>query len=202
MDQREIPRMSRTKIGVPFAQRRLEGRTDSNTFFLSVKSSLGYRCVQLFVHLLTQFLWIENLQREKDNYGAYQDYIRVVGTPNILLMDNSKSKVERNWTETFWNNKTQQIMSAPDKQNQNASKQKVNDVKHRVYYTLFASQAPIVFWCYCMQFVVYCLNLTAWFRLNNRTSTEALTGLTPNISHLKFTFWKKAWYYEFNGKFP
>ena len=84
-------------------------------------------------------------------------------------------------------------MPAPDKQNQNTSEQKINDVKHRVDYKLFASQTPIVFWCYCMQFVVYCLNLTEWRRLKYRTSTEALTGLTPDISHSEFTFWQKAW---------
>ena len=93
-------------------------------------------------------------------------------------------------------------MLAPDKQNQNALDQNINDVKHQVEYTLFTSQSPIVLWCYCMQFVVYCFNLTAWRRLNYRTSTEALTGLTPDIYHLKFTFWQKAWYYEYNGKFP
>ena len=73
MDQQEIPRMNRKKIGVPFAQLRLEGRTDSDTLFLSVKSIHGFCCVKLFVHLLTQFLWITNIRREKDNHGAYQD---------------------------------------------------------------------------------------------------------------------------------
>ena len=63
MDQREIPRMNRKKRRVPFAQQRLEGRTKSDTFFLSVKSICGFRCVQLFVHLLTQFIWIANLRR-------------------------------------------------------------------------------------------------------------------------------------------
>ena len=161
MYQREIPKMNCKKIGVPFSQRRLEGRTDSDTLFLSVKSICGYRCVQLFFHLLKQFLCIANLRREKDNHGAYQDYIREVGTPNILLTDNSKSQVGKKCTETSLINKTQQIILAPDKQNQNASEKKVNDVKHLVYYTLFSSQSPIGLWCYCMQYVVYCLNLTA-----------------------------------------
>ena len=53
-----------------------------------------------------------------------------------------------------------------------------------------------------MQYFVYCLNLTAWRRLNYRTSTESLNSLTPDISHLKFNFWQKAWYYECNGKLP
>ena len=107
MDQREIHRINIKKRGVTFAQQRLEGHTDSNTFFSSVKFIHGYPCVQLFFHLLTQFLWIANLQREKENHLAYQDYIREVRTPNILLRDNSKSQVDKNWTETSRNNNTQ-----------------------------------------------------------------------------------------------
>ena len=145
MDSREIPRMNYKKRGVPFAQRRLEGRTNSDTLFLYVNYIRGFRCVQLFVHLLTQFLWIANLRREKYNHGAYQDYIREVGTPNTLLTDNTKSQTGKKWTKTSINNQTQQIMLAPDKQNQNASERNINDVKNRVDYTLFASQAPIVF---------------------------------------------------------
>jgi len=75
MDQREIPRMNHQKHGVPYAPRRLEGRTDSDTFFLSIKSVRGFKCVQLFVNLITQYLWIALLRREKDNHGAYQDFI-------------------------------------------------------------------------------------------------------------------------------
>ena len=107
MEQQEIPRINRMKIGVPFAQLRLEGQTDSDTFFSSVKSIRGFRCVQLFVHLLTQFLWITNLWREKDNHGAYQDYIREARTPNILLTDNAKSQTGKKWTETSRKNHKQ-----------------------------------------------------------------------------------------------
>ena len=194
--------MNRQKRGVPYAQRRLEGRTDSDTFFSSIKSVRGFKCVQLFVHLITQYLWIGLLRREKDNHGAYQDFIREVGTPNVLLTDNAKSQVGNKWKEISRSNLTQHKCSAPDKQNQNQSERKIGDVKRRTAYTLFASQAPIIFWCYCLQFVVYCLNLTARRRLNWRTSTEALTGYTPDISHLKFAFWEKAWYYDYNHRFP
>ena len=145
IDKRDIPRINRRKTGEPFAQRRLEGRTDSDTFFSSVKSIRGYRCIQLFVHLLSQFLWIANLWQEKDNHGAYQNYIIEVGTPNILLTDNAKSQFGKKWTETLRKNKTKQIQLAPYKQNQNQSERKVGDVERRVEYTLFASQAPIIF---------------------------------------------------------
>ena len=93
-------------------------------------------------------------------------------------------------------------MLTPDKQNQNALERNIDDVKHRVGYTIFASQDPILFWCYCMKYLVYCLNLMAWHHSNSRISTLALTGLIPDISHLKFNFCKKARYYEYNGNFP
>ena len=200
-DQQEIPRTNGKKRGATFSQRRLEGRTNSDTFVSYIKSIRGYRSVQLFIHLLTQYLWIACLRQEKDNHRAYQEYIREVGTPNILLTDNANSQVGKKWTGNSCKNMTQQRMSAPDKHNKNASERKVNDVKHMVASTLFASNTPIVLWWYCMQFFVYSLNMAAWRRLNYRTPTEALLGLTPDISHLKFTFWKKSWYYEYNHKF-
>ena len=153
--------MNRNTIGVPFAQQRLEGRTDSDTFFSSVKSICGYRCIRLLVHLWTQFLWITNLRREKYNHGTYQDFIRKVGTPNILLMDNTNSQFGKKWADTSHRNQTQQKQSSIDKHNQNQSERKVGDVKKRFAYTLFSSSAPIVVWCYCIEFVVYCLNLIA-----------------------------------------
>ena len=93
MDQRGIPRMNHQKRRVSYAQRRLEGRTDSDTFFSSIKSVREFKCAQLFVHLITQCLWIGLLLREKDNHGAYRDFIREVGTPNVSLTDNTKSQV-------------------------------------------------------------------------------------------------------------
>ena len=113
-----------------------------------------------------------------------------------MLTDNAKIQVGKKWNETSCKNHTHQNQLAPDKQNQNQSEQKVGDAKNQVAYTLFKSSAPILFWFYCIDFFVHCLNLTAWRRLNYKTPTEALTGLTPDIYHLKFTFWHKAWYYK------
>jgi len=197
--------MHHQKRGVPCAQQRLEGGTDSDTFFSSIKSVCGFKCVQLFVRLIIQCLWIGLaglLCRKKDNHGACQDFIREVGTPNVLLTDNTQTQVGNKWKEISRSNLTQHKCSTPDKQNQNQSERKMGDVKPRTACTLFASQAPIVFWSYCLQFTVHCLNLTARRCLNWRTSTEALAGFTPNISHLKFAFWEKAWCCNCNHRFP
>jgi len=137
MDQREVPRMNSQKWGVPHAQRGLKGRTESDTFFSSIKSVYGFKCVQLFIHLITQFLWIGLLHRKKDNYGAYQDFIWEVGTPNVLLTDNAKSQIRRKWKEISHSNLTQHKCSTPNNQNKNQSECKIGDVQWQIaYYTL------------------------------------------------------------------
>ena len=121
--------MNHKKRGAPFAQQRMEVWTDSNTFFSSVKSICSFCFFLFFFHFLTQFLWIANLQRGNDNHGAYQNYIREVGTPNIFLTNKAKSQSVNKWSKTSQKNQTQQIMLVPDKQNHNTSELNINDVK-------------------------------------------------------------------------
>ena len=52
MDQQEIPGMNCKKRGVSFAQQRLEGRTDSNNLFSSIKSICGLRYCSIILPLV------------------------------------------------------------------------------------------------------------------------------------------------------
>jgi hypothetical protein len=202
MDHREIPRVQRQQRAHPIHGRRLKGRTDTDTFFASLKSIRGYRCCQLFVHILSQFVFVTLLRKESQNLRAYEDFVTEVGTPNLLLSDNAQSQTGRAWTTFSRKNHTKTATSAPHKQNQNQAERKIGDVKRRVCHTLFCSGAPLVFWCYCVQFVVACLNVTARRRLDWRTPTEALEGFTPDISRHQFHFWEPVWYYEPTVRFP
>ena len=203
MDEREIPRMNRKKRGVPFSQRRLEGRTDSDTFFSSIKSIRGYRCIQVFRstsgrNSCTLLYYVESVTTTVHTKISLETSERQTScsptTPKVKLVRSGLRLRGRIRHSRDSRRPISRIKTNPER--------KVGDLKRRVGYTLFASQAPLVFWCYCMQFVVYCLNLTARRRLNWKTSVEALTGNTPDISHLRFAFWDKAWYYEYNAKFP
>ena len=64
------------------------------------------------------------------------------------------------------------------------------------------SNAPLVFWCYCLQFVVDCLNHTSVKSLDWKTPISILLGNTPDISMFRFGFWSPVWYYEPTAKFP
>ena len=161
---------------------RLAGRTDTDTFFSSVKSIRKFKCVQIFVHLATQLLYVAFLKHESESHGAYQDFTRDVGIHNHLHSDNAQTETGKKWMKTSRQNRTKQTMSTPHHQNQNFVERKVNDVKNRTSHTLFCSNAPLTFWCYCMAFIVICLNHTARRRLGWQTPMTMLTGHTPNIS--------------------
>jgi hypothetical protein len=80
MENRESPRQHRKQRLLPLHPRRLEGRTDSDTFFASIKSIRNFACVQLFFHLKSQFLFVRCMRREGHSHGAYQKRILMVLT--------------------------------------------------------------------------------------------------------------------------
>ena len=88
-ERREIPRQHRKKRLLMLYPRRLKGRTDTDTFFSTIKSIRGYLCVQIFCHVLSDFLFVRCMQRESHSHGAYQDYIREVGASEMVVTDNS-----------------------------------------------------------------------------------------------------------------
>jgi hypothetical protein len=90
----------------------------------------------------------------------------------------------------------------PHNQQQNQSERKVRDVKKRTILTLRNSNAPLLFWCFSLIFIVDCLNHTAVKTLGWRTPKEKEDGHTPGISAFRFKFWEPVWYYEPTAKHP
>jgi len=78
-ERRDIPRQHRKKRLLQLYPRRLKGRTDTDTFFTTIKSIRGYLFVQIFCHVLSDYLFVRCMQRKSQSHGAYQDYIRKWG---------------------------------------------------------------------------------------------------------------------------
>ena len=202
MEIREIPRQHRKKRLLPLHPSRLKGRVDIDTFFSSIQSIRGYKCVQLFVHVPSDYLFVRCMQRESHSHGAYQDFVREIGAPEIVATDNSQTQTGTKWEETSRKNVTKQRKFSPHNQNQNKAERRIQDVKHKIVYILERADAPIKFWCYALIHVVDCLNHHAKPALNWKTSTELLNGDTPDISAFRFSFWQAIEYYEPTAKFP
>ena len=202
MENRETPRQHRKSRILPLHPKRITGRTDSDTFFSSVKSVRGFTCVQLFISIAWQFLYVTCMRRESHSHGAYQDFIRNVGAPNTLLTDNAQTQVGTKWMSTSRANATKHVKTVPHNQQQNQAERKVGLLKSKTILTLRYANAPLVFWCYCLQFLIECLNHTAHSQLDWRTPMEFMHGHTPDISMFRFTFWEPIWYFEPTAKYP
>ena len=187
-ERREIPKQHRKKRLLMFHPRRLRGRTDTDTFFSTVKSIRGYLCIQVFCHVLSVF-FVRCMQRESHSHGAYQDYIREVGASEVIVTDNSKTQTGKKWEKTSREVMTKQRKFTPHNQNESKVERRIQDVKSKTIMVLQCEKAPLVFWCYALIFVVDCLNHIAKRPLGWRTSSEVLNGDTADISPFRFKFW-------------
>ena len=201
-ERREIPKQHRKKRLLMLYPRRLQGRTDTDTFFSTVKSIRGYLCVQIFCHVSSDFLFVRCMQRESHSHGAYQDYIREVGASETIVTDNSRTQTGKKWEQTSREVMTKQRRFTAYNQNESKVERRIQDVKHKVTLVLQRAQAPVTFWCYALIFVVDCLNHIAKKPLGWRTSDEVLNGDTSDISPFRFRFWEPIKFYAKKQPFP
>jgi hypothetical protein len=200
-ERREIPKQHRKKRLLMLHPRRLKGRTDTDTFFSTVKSIRGYLCVQMFCHVLSDYIFVRCMQRESHSHGAYQDYIREVGASEKIVTDNSKTQTGKKWEKTSRDVMTKQRKFTPHNQNESKVERRIQDVKHKTVLVLQRCGAPLIFWCYALIFVVDCLNHIAKKPLGWRTSYEVLNGDTADISPFRFKFWQPIKFMD-KSQFP
>ena len=167
MDNREFPRHYRKKRLLPLHPNRIPGRTDSNTFFASIKSIRGYKCVQLFYFLLSCYTYVCCMRRESHSHKVYQYFIRNIGAPVTLMTDNTKTLIRKKWTKARRDNITKQRQIAPHNQQQNQSEDRLGKVKTRTLLVMRKSNAPLIFWCCCLHF-------------NSSEDTHAYNCFTPS----------------------
>jgi hypothetical protein len=129
------------------------------------------------------------MRKESHLLGAYQDFVRNAGAPNILLIYNAQTQIGLKWTTTSRNKATEQVNTVPHNQQQNQSERKIRDVKKRTILTLRQWNAPLVLcWCFCLIFIVDCLNHTSAKALEWRTPKEKQDSHRPDISSFRFKF--------------
>ena len=117
--------------------------------------------------------------RESNSHQEYQDFVRNIGSPVTLLTDNAKTLIGKKWTKMSRDNTTKQHKIAPYNQQQNQSEGRLGKFKTRTLLVMRKSNAPLIFWFYCLQFVVDCMNHSSVKSLNWKTPMEKLHGTPP-----------------------
>ena len=145
--------------------------------------------MQLFYYLLSCYTYVLCMRRESHSHKAYQYFIRNIGAPLTLLTDNAKTLIGKKWTKTSRDNITKQRQLAPHNQQQNQSEGRLGKVKTRTLLVMRKSNVPLIFWCYCLQFVVDCMKHSSVKSLDCKTPVEKLHSKTPDISMFRFVFW-------------
>jgi len=201
-ENRMYPQQHRQKRLHALHYSRIPGRTCGDTFFSSIKSIRGFTCVQLFIAVTWDFLWVKLLRRESQVPGAYLDFCKEVGAPNELLTDNSKVQSGRKFQEVNRQNKTDHNFTTPHCQNQNLAERKIQDVKHKAILLLYSSDAPLSFWCFAVKYVVDCLNHTAKQSLDWQVPQTLRSSNTVDISVFRFYFWQPIEFLSPKIKFP
>ena len=130
------------------------------------------------------------MQHEAQSHTALQDFIHSVGAPTSIHTDNSCTQLGKKWTKTKRDFVIKDKNTVPYSQRQNPAERKIWDIKHCTLLVLHLSGAPAKFWCYAVNYMVDILNHTAHKAINWRTPMEMYTGDTPDISNLRFSFWK------------
>jgi fatty acid desaturase len=81
--------------------------------------------------------------------------------------------------------------TTPDNQNQNHAERKIQEVKKLTIHALTKSQAPLVFWCYAMKYVIDCLHHRATKGLEWRTPMEITAEyIKTNKSTIQRSKWR------------
>ena len=202
MDNLDYPFQHRQKRILPLHPRRIKGRVDSDMYYSIVQSIDGFTCVQLFVCIDSQFIFIKCMKKESIPHSSLQDFVCTIGAPNTLLTDNALTIGGERWRKTNRTNVTRHIFIVPHNQQQNQSERKIGYIKRMERMTLRMSKAPLVFWSYCCRFMVDCWNHIAHQMLQWKTPKEVLDGNTPDISMFRFACWKEIEYVENTEKFP
>lgn len=202
MDAQHSPQQHQKQCLQALHPWRIEWQLDSDMFFSSVKSICNFACMQIFYCLVSKYTYMTFLQRKLQLHHALQDFIRNVGAPNVLLIDNAQTQTGTKWTQTCCEYVICQIHLMPHNQKQNHSERRIQDLKYWTVLVLCRYLAPVEFWCDALQFVTECLNHSAHKLLDWRTPMERLYGYTPNISLFWFCFWQPVWYFEPTAKFP
>jgi hypothetical protein len=68
MDNREFPRQHRKTRLHALHPRRVPGRTDSDTFFVSSKSIRSFACVQIFYCVVSCFTYVRGMKQEAHSH--------------------------------------------------------------------------------------------------------------------------------------
>mmetsp|Transcript_1734 Transcript_1734/g.3836 ORF Transcript_1734/g.3836 Transcript_1734/m.3836 type:complete len:446 (+) Transcript_1734:1854-3191(+) len=201
-ESREIMR-DHIKSRLPMLRLRRRNECDYlDTFKSSVVSIRGYKYFNMFAAEKSLYDDVHLMIRKSDSSATIKDHFFKVGAPHTLKSDNAKEFKSATVKKTLREAYVEPFYTEPHHPQQNLAEARGGRLKHAVQHLLTVTQAPLIFWCYAVEYMAYLRQRTARRKLNGRTSFEFITGGVPDISKCRFTFWQPIWFYTPRRAFP
>jgi hypothetical protein len=181
--------------------RRLHEGYATDTWFSSEPVRNGETCVQLFVGLVSFLVFPFGMKTESEGPSKLKTFVRQIGTPFLLMNDNSKMQTGSRWMDICDNYNIGTSTTEPHHPWQNRAERKIGTVKQSVNRLMDRTNSPGFLWFQCTVFVCMLLNVLANPQLNWRTMEKGL-GVTPDISpFLQFQWYEPVLYLDNDGSF-
>jgi hypothetical protein len=148
------PQQHRQKCLHALHYNRILGHTFGDTIFSLIKSIHGFTCFN-FLLLLHGISCGSKYSIGDPNY---QVHILVLFTKRLehqlyCLPTTQRFSLVLSF-RNCWKNKPDHTFTMPHCQNQNLAKRKIQDVKHKPIILLYSSDAPLLFWCYAVKYII------------------------------------------------
>ena len=164
--------------------RRHEAVATDTIMFSTPAIGTGNKEAQVFFGRSSLFCDIYGMKSEKQFPNALEDNIREHGAMDALISDSAKSENSQRVRDIQRSYRIEDWQSEPHQQQQNYAKRAYRDLKGRCKKIAEASRANPNEWELILQYSAEIHNRSAVKSLGERTPYEALTGQTPDISHM------------------
>ena len=175
--------------------KRLRCKIATDTMFSPTKSIHQNTCAQIYSHKAGFSACYPQSNTKGETLGdSLNNFVHDFGAPDHLTFDGYSSQVGRE-TKFYKRLKHYGIdhhVSAPRRPNENPAEGCIRELKRRFYRVRYAKRVPKRLWDYLLLWISETGNLSVSSSkyANGRTSTEIITGETPDISeYVDFSFY-------------
>ena len=198
-----LPLARRYRADRMFERPRVRGIVYTDTMDGRYQTLDGNRHAQIFATSYN-FVVAYPMERKTDAGEALKRFIADFGVPDTIISDGSQEQTGKRtvFQDQVRKHHIDHQQAEPYRHNQSKVEGVIREARKRWFRIMHRRRVPRRLWDYGLRWVCEIMqrNSSSAGSLNDRTSLEAVTGETPDISeYLDFSFYDPCWYNDNAG---
>ena len=171
--------------------------------FANTKSCIGNKCAQVFVDGDAECLAFYPMKQESQGPLMLNNFVYDFGIPAQIHSDNARMEtVSKEWKKPIDTFSIHPTTTEPYTPWQNFAEREIQEIKKDINQVMDRKNIPDWLWDATGEYIAECRHHWARKKLNWWTPLEAMTGDTPDISHLLHFDYYQPVYYLTPASFP